>query len=91
MSSKKTKPELTWSGNEHRPRLESRILLEDKLACQKQIRPLESLRNDKLRSLFDALEPGLHQRFRLIKEIEEKPLSTSLESAPRFTIGGSLS
>jgi len=29
MSSKKTKLELTWIGKEHRPKLESRILLEE--------------------------------------------------------------
>ncbi len=90
MSSKKTKLELTWIGKEHRPRLEPRILLEDKLASQKQIRPIESLRNDKLSSLFDALDQGNYQRFRLIEKIEGKPLNTSLE-LPRFTIGWSLS
>jgi adenine-specific DNA-methyltransferase len=29
MTSRKTKLELTWIGKEHRPKLETRILLED--------------------------------------------------------------
>jgi adenine-specific DNA-methyltransferase len=46
--------------------------LEEKLAGQKQIKALESQRNEKRRSLFDAQDEVDRQRDRLITEIEGK-------------------
>jgi ERCC4-related helicase len=46
--------------------------LEEKLAAQKQIKLLESQRNEKRRSLFDAQDEVDRQRDRLITEIERK-------------------
>jgi adenine-specific DNA-methyltransferase len=47
-------------------------LLEEKLAGQKQIKALESQRNEKRRSLFDAQDAVDAHRERLIAQIEEK-------------------
>ena len=46
--------------------------LEDKLAGQRQLRDLESQRNDKRRSLFDAEDEIDRQREELIAGIEAK-------------------
>jgi adenine-specific DNA-methyltransferase len=55
--------------------------LEEKLAGQKQIKTLESQRNEKRRSLFDAQDEVDRQRDRLIAEIEGKLVqSISLQS-----------
>jgi len=48
------------------------MTLEDKLAGQKQIKALESQRNEKRRSLFEAQDMVDEQRERLISEIEGK-------------------
>jgi hypothetical protein len=48
------------------------LTLEDKLAGQKQIKALESLRSQKRRSLFDAQDEVDRQRERLIQNIEAK-------------------
>ena len=48
------------------------LTLEDKLAGQKQVKALESQRNQKRRSLFDAQDQVDSQRDRLIAEIEGK-------------------
>jgi ERCC4-related helicase len=48
------------------------LTLEEKLAGQKQIKALESLRSDKRRSLFDAQDQVDLQRDTLIKQIEGK-------------------
>jgi len=48
------------------------LTLEDKLAGQKQIEALESLRNQKRRSLFEAQDQVDAQREALITAIEEK-------------------
>jgi adenine-specific DNA-methyltransferase len=48
------------------------LTLEEKLAGQKQIRALESVRNDKRRSLFEAQDQVDKQRDALIAEIEGK-------------------
>jgi adenine-specific DNA-methyltransferase len=61
------------------------ILLEEKLAAQKQIKALESQRNDRRRSLFDAQDAVDAQRERLIASIEAK-LAQRIEQVPLFTI-----
>ena len=48
------------------------LTLEDKLGGQKQIKALESHRNDKRRSLFEAQDKVDHQRTELIANIEGK-------------------
>ena len=53
------------------------LTLEDKLADQKQIKVLESLRNTKRRSLFDAQDQVDQRREELIAEIEAKLKQTT--------------
>jgi ERCC4-related helicase len=53
------------------------LTLEDKLAGQKQIKTLESQRNDRRRSLFDAQDRVDKQRDELISQIEAKLTQTS--------------
>jgi adenine-specific DNA-methyltransferase len=64
--------------------------LEEKLAGQKQIKALESQRNEKRRSLFDAQDEVDRQRDRLIEEIEGK-LQQRLQTTNLFSIQGRLS
>jgi adenine-specific DNA-methyltransferase len=64
--------------------------LEEKLAGQKQIKALESQRNEKRRSLFDAQDEVDRQRDRLIAEIEGK-LQQHLKTANLFAIRWSMS
>ena len=59
--------------------------LEEKLAGQKQIRALESKRNDQRRSLFDAQDQVDKQREELIATIEGK-LAQRIASKSLFTI-----
>lgn len=61
------------------------LTLELKLAGQKQVRSLESLRNQKRRSLFDAQDEVDKQRETLISQIEGK-LSQKSELQQLFTI-----
>jgi superfamily II DNA or RNA helicase len=61
------------------------LTLEEKLAGQKQIKSLESLRNQKRRSLFDAQDEVDNRREELINEIEGK-LAQRSELHPLFTI-----
>ncbi|OQY81824.1 MAG: DEAD/DEAH box helicase, partial [Chloroflexi bacterium UTCFX4] len=61
------------------------LTLEDKLEGQKQIRALETLRNQKRRALFDAQDEVDKLRERLIAQIEGKLKQTS-ELKPLFTI-----
>jgi adenine-specific DNA-methyltransferase len=61
------------------------LTLEEKLAGQKQIKSLESLRNQKRRSLFDAQDEVDNRREDLITEIEGK-LAQKSELHPLFTI-----
>lgn len=61
------------------------LTLEEKLAGQKQIKALESQRNDKRRSLFDAQDKVDKQREDLIASIEGK-LTQHAASSPLFTI-----
>ena len=63
--------------------------LEEKLAGQKQIKALESQRNEKRRSLFDAQDEVDRQRDRLITEIEGK-LAQKVLLQPLFQIRWSL-
>jgi hypothetical protein len=53
------------------------LTLEEKLAGQKEIKILESQRNDKRRSLFDAQDRVDKQRDELISQIEGKLTQTS--------------
>jgi len=53
------------------------LTLEEKLAGQKQIKTLESQRNDRRRSLFDAQDRVDKQRDELISQIEAKLTQTS--------------
>ena len=53
------------------------LTLEEKLAGQKEIKTLESQRNDKRRSLFDAQDRVDKQRDELISQIEGKLTQTS--------------
>ena len=48
------------------------LTLEEKLAGQKQIKALESQRNEKRRSLFDAQDDIDRRREQIIAEIEGK-------------------
>jgi hypothetical protein len=64
--------------------------LEEKLAGQKQIKALETHRNEKRRSLFDAQDEVDRQRDRLIAEIERK-LQQSVNTVNLFAIHWSLS
>jgi ERCC4-related helicase len=61
------------------------LTLEEKLAGQKQIKSLETLRNQKRRSLFDAQDEIDKQRAELIAQIEGK-LEQKVELVPLFTI-----
>ncbi len=61
------------------------LSLEEKLAGQKQIRTLETQRNEKRRSLFDAQDKIDHQREALIAEIEGK-LTQSARLSEVFTV-----
>jgi len=61
------------------------VTLEDKLAHQKQIRALESQRNERRKSLFEAQDAVDKQRDDLIANIECK-LSQRTELAALFTI-----
>ena len=65
------------------------LTLEEKLAGQKQIRALESQRNDKRRSLFDAQDTVDKQRDSLIARLEGK-LSQKVSTEPLFLIRWSL-
>jgi adenine-specific DNA-methyltransferase len=65
------------------------LTLEEKLAGQKQIKALESQRNDKRRSLFEAQDKVDQQRETLIATIEGK-LTQTLSSSALFTIRWSL-
>lgn len=65
------------------------LTLEDKLAGQKQIKALESMRSQKRRSLFDAQDEVDEQREKLINLIEGK-LAQNTTSMPLFTIRWSL-
>jgi hypothetical protein len=62
------------------------LTLEEKLSGQKQLKSLESLRNQKRRSLFDAQDEVDRQRERLITQIEGK-LEQKSNLQPLFTIG----
>ena len=53
------------------------LTLEDKLAGQKQIKAIESLRNQKRRSLFEAQDQVDKQREELIAQIEGKLVQTT--------------
>ena len=61
------------------------LTLEEKLAGQKQIKALESQRNDKRRSLFEAQDKVDKQREELIATIEGK-LMQACRIEPLFTI-----
>lgn len=61
------------------------LTLEEKLAGQKQIKSLETLRNHKRRALFDAQDQIDKQRSELIAEIEAK-LEQKADVVPLFTI-----
>ena len=61
------------------------LTLEEKLAGQKQIKSLESQRNQKRRSLFEAQDEVDRQRDELIVQIEEK-LQQRVELVRLFTI-----
>ena len=61
------------------------LTLEDKLAGQKRIKELESLRNQKRRSLFDAQDQVDKQREELIAQIEGK-LVQRTKTEQLFTI-----
>lgn len=61
------------------------LTLEDKLAGQKQIKTLESHRNEKRRSLFEAQDKVDQRREELIASIEGK-LTQSVVLAPLFVI-----
>ncbi|MBU2099431.1 MAG: DEAD/DEAH box helicase, partial [Gammaproteobacteria bacterium] len=61
------------------------LTLEEKLTGQKQVRTLETLRNQKRKSLFDAQDQVDRQRDELIAQIEGK-LAQSSKSQLVFTI-----
>jgi adenine-specific DNA-methyltransferase len=66
------------------------LTLEEKLAGQKRVKALESQRNEKRRSLFDAQDKLDKQRDDLIAAIE-KTLVQRTKSTPLFTIRWGLS
>lgn len=66
------------------------LTLEDKLAGQKQIKALETLRNQKRRSLFDAQDEVDKLRAQLISQIEGRLEQTS-ELVHLFTIHWTIS
>jgi adenine-specific DNA-methyltransferase len=57
------------------------LTLEEKLASQKQIKAIESQRNEKRRTLFEAQDQVDHQRSRLIEVIEGKLALTKSEKS----------
>jgi adenine-specific DNA-methyltransferase len=61
------------------------LTLEEKLDGQKQVKALESLRNQKRRSLFDAQDQVDKQREELIEQIESK-LAQKSDLQPLFTL-----
>ena len=61
------------------------LTLEEKLTGQKQIKALESQRNEKRRSLFDAQDKVDKQRDELIANIEGK-LAQKVSLSHLFTI-----
>ena len=61
------------------------LTLEDKLAGQKRIKALETHRNDKRRTLFDAQDQVDKQREELIATIEGK-LEQRISNVPLFSI-----
>ncbi|MBI5601879.1 MAG: hypothetical protein HY879_00840 [Deltaproteobacteria bacterium] len=61
------------------------LSLEEKLAGQKQIKALESLRNGKRRALFDAQDEIDRRREQLIADIEGK-LTQKIRSETLFVI-----
>jgi len=61
------------------------LTLEEKLAGQKRIKALESQRNEKRRSLFDAQDKVDQQRAELIANIEGK-LTQNASTSPLFTL-----
>lgn len=63
--------------------------LEEKLACQKRIKELESQRNNKRKSLFDAQDEIDERKSSLIGDVEER-LQQSIEMTEMFAIGWSL-
>lgn len=63
--------------------------LEEKLACQKRIKELESQRNSKRKSLFDAQDEIDERKSSLIGDVEAR-LQQSVEMSPLFTIRWSL-
>jgi adenine-specific DNA-methyltransferase len=65
------------------------LTLEEKLKAQKQIRALESQRNDKRRALFDAQDAVDKQRDTLIAQIEGK-LSQQVTAQPVLVVRWSL-
>lgn len=65
------------------------LTLEEKLAGQKQVKALESQRNQKRRSLFDAQDDVDRQREELIGKIEGK-LMQNVALVPLFSIHWSL-
>lgn len=67
----------------------SALMLEEKLAAQKQIRALESQRNDKRRALFDAQDSVDKQRDTLINQIEAK-LTQRIDQKELFFVRWSL-
>lgn len=66
------------------------LSLEDKLAGQKKVRSLESQRNEKRRSLFEAQDQIDRQRDQLIETLEGK-LAQKTHSTPLFTLRWKLS
>ena len=63
--------------------------LEEKLSCQKRIKELESQRNSKRKSLFDAQDEIDERKSSLIGDVEAR-LQQSVEMSPLFTIRWSL-
>lgn len=63
--------------------------LEEKLACQKRIKELESQRNSKRKSLFDAQDEIDERKSSLIGDVEER-LQQNIEMTEMFAIRWSL-
>jgi ERCC4-related helicase len=81
--------ELDRQVKESRRAATTALSLEDKLACQKQIRALESERNGKRRSLFEAQDNVDKRRDDLISQIEGK-LSQRCQNQLLFLIHWSI-
>ena len=81
--------ELDRQVKESRRAATAALSLEDKLAHQKQIRALESERNEKRRSLFDAQDAVDKRRDDLISQIEGK-LEQRCQTRPLFLIHWSM-